>query len=227
MKMENIFFVVLFVICLSSCKKGDKTINSKLSPDTTVVDTLLKKDFFFQPGTYWVYSLDSSSIQDCTYVVSSSLQDGEVVIAPGGPGEGPTYWPYKTAKVSLSGTTEPTVYYLTGRWWSFTSPYAFICPDIDAFDCPYFSNKQYLLLYIENGHIVSNNLQHYSSLAIDSVTSYKDVYKMIFVSHENSYSIKDSSYFYINDSIGIVRKDLYQGNGVYKRYYLKRYHIVK
>jgi hypothetical protein len=103
-------------------------------------------------------------------------------------------------------------YYLTGNDMNFNCPL--------GYECPY-------LLYISNGHISADSIQHYDNLVIYSNINYSDVYKIRFNKRGDFSAIKDGSYFYVNDSIGIVRKDLYQDNGIYKRYYLKRYHIVK
>jgi hypothetical protein len=110
---------------------------------------------------------------------------------------------YTTAIVQLSGSTEPAKYYLTGNSWYFYDP-------ID------YSVK---LFSLNQGQIISDSIKYYPVLIIDSITSFSNVYEIKY--------IHDGSQYYINDSIGIVRKDLYQGNGVYKRYYLKKYHIVK
>jgi hypothetical protein len=162
-----------------------------------------------------VYKVDSSSVLDCTYVISASLEKQIYEPPPVGPGVGPSEeYIYNTACINLSGTAEPKVYCLTGNAWYFNSSF--------------YNNPK--LFSIKDGHISADSIQYYSSLVIDSVTSYNDVYKVKYVPAYGFlvYNfIKDSSCFYINESIGIVRKDLYQGNGVYKRYYLKRYHIIK
>lgn len=180
------------------------------------LDPALKKDFFFQPGSYWVYDVDSPATkQDCTYVVSAGLQEGTYMMGPSGSGQGPTFYNYTTAIVNFSGHTQPTKYYLTGSTLYFYDAYG--------------HTSAYLFSY--SGGAVSGYEEHFTVFTIDSVTSYNDVYKVLFINHsgieEEDKFIKDSTYFYISQDIGIVRKDLYQGNGIYKRYFLKKHSIVK
>ncbi len=218
MEIKKVFLLgIVGMLWFSSCKKGEKNVLTPVYDESsTPVDSILKKDFFFQPGTYWVYTIDSSSLQDCTYVLSSRIINKAVYDLPSTSPGGVSVarYIYNTAEINLSGTTEPTKYYLTKKTLLFNN---FTGRDANP------------LFDLTEGKFIADSLQYYSTLTVGSV-SYNDVYRIEFFLRKNAFNycpIKDSSYFYLNESIGIVRKDLYQGNGVYKRYYLKRYHIVK
>ncbi len=211
--------VILFAFCVffSSCRKKVESCDAEVTKSdrtSTPVDSVLKKDFFFQPGTYWVYNVEGSTQQDSVFVISSSPYVGSYVTKDGSGCSSMAYYSYNTIGVYLSGETEPTKYFLTGRSWHFSGDF--------------YSNPT--LLKIEAGQIQADSMQYFSTLDIDGI-SYNKVFKIKYYPqyYENRYSRfpLPGSYFYMNDSIGILRKDLLQPDSSYKRYYLKRYHLVK
>jgi hypothetical protein len=211
--MRRIVVLSLVLVGCMSCKKEKEACSSKTYDYTsdTPVDSVLLSYFFFNQGSYWVYEDEFNGGEDSVYVVSSGIKkiSRSGKSASGCNGD-ITFVSFNSAYVNLSGTISPTSYTLSNsRMYLEGTP---------------LYDYRTVFLKVENGEIQADSMVYYPNILIDGI-NYSEVYKI--KANDKSGGVSQGSYLYINDSIGIVQKDLYQENGSYRRYYLKRYSIVK
>ena len=63
MQKKIVFFVL--IILIAGCNK-----NKNENSDYSYIDTRMK-DFFFKPGTYWIFKNHSLNIRDSKYIINA------------------------------------------------------------------------------------------------------------------------------------------------------------
>jgi hypothetical protein len=203
----SLFGCLLFMH--SACKKEKNP--SEPIIQKIVVNESLKSDFYFQPGSYWLYSKDSLGLPtDCTFVAKAEMSTSSE-----DPNTPNTRYVYGT--VSLGGKP----------FQSNTTPSFYVLAENElGFGAGFGVDRNPLFSYV-NSDIAGDSCVKYPVYTIDSI-QYKDVYRVKFGAH-SAYpsSVSKGSVFYACKGIGFVRKDLPDGKGGFQSFFLKKYHVVK
>ena len=64
-KMKRIFYCLLLIPVLCSCNKNND--QNEITYTKIPINASIR-DFFFKPGSYWIYKSDATGATDCTYI---------------------------------------------------------------------------------------------------------------------------------------------------------------
>jgi hypothetical protein len=226
MKTPFAFLLICLACSISACKKKQVPVEAlDTNPE-------VKAHFNFQPGTYWIYWDSVSKRTDSFYVTSNtySKQNDPTVVL--------TYH-YLTIAEVTEDTASAAI--ADSAKWVFDFERNKIIADYYYYytDDKWKNDVGYSPLFTYPFSTGSMNGEYTLSTvtAIDSVDSVKHVpyfnvarvHQFLDADSTAKFGItKIDDWFYINDSIGIIRMDLsHPYHALSHKWYLLRYNIVK
>lgn len=224
--------VILFLACLalgfSNCKKKSLPV---VNMDT---DSLVKVHFNFQPGTYWIYRDSATKRIDSFYVVSNNYSK------QGNPTEVLNYHLLTIADVTEDTSSASIAD--SAKWvWDFEG--SKVIADYyyyyDSINNKWLNDVGYNPLF-NYGFVLGNMNGEYNFALVTQIDSADSINHAVYykVAHIHQFLDADSTakfgitkiddWFYINDSVGIVKMDLYHPyHSVNRKWQLLRCNIVK